>query len=271
MLFFEPWHVSIAEHGDAIGGQANDLLDGVREALGGLIRQSVNQVHIDAVEAKLASGGDEVTGGFERLNAMDGLLDILLEILDAHAEAVEAHLANLFHMGARGNARINLNTNFSVAGKRETLARVGEEILNLFRREVGGSAAAPMELDDLAFARNALRHTVDFFLEHRQVGRSDTLIFANDHIAGAEQAQALAEGKMHIKCHGRALAVGIVDRGFKFPGAKEVGPDRSGRKAGVAWPRTIVAVDEVLGDRKLLVHFVEGRIHDRHGAYLLRA
>ena len=70
------------------------------EAVGGLIRQAVNQIDIEAFEAELARGDDQVAGHFVRLDAVDGLLHFGLKILDAHAQAIEAEPAQAFR-GAR--------------------------------------------------------------------------------------------------------------------------------------------------------------------------
>jgi len=46
-----------------------------------------------------------------------GLLDFFLEILNAHAQAVEAHLAHDFHVGARSDAWIDFDADFRVRRK----------------------------------------------------------------------------------------------------------------------------------------------------------
>ena len=45
-------------------------------------------------------------------------------------------------------------------------ARVTEKIFDLRGREVGGSSAAPVELQDFSFTGNALAHTRDFLFQH---------------------------------------------------------------------------------------------------------
>ena len=93
LLFFQPGDVRVAEESDAIGSEIEDLVDGVGEAVGRLVGKAVNQVDVDAVEAEFARGEEQVAGHFEWLNAVDGLLYVGVEILDAHAEAIEAELA----------------------------------------------------------------------------------------------------------------------------------------------------------------------------------
>src|SRR5215469_9408592 len=117
---------------------------------------------------------------------MDRLLDVFFEILDAHAEAVEAHLTKRFHVRASGGAWIDFNANFGVGGKSETFAGVREQVRNLLGREISGRAAAPVELNDLTFPGNALSQAVNFFFQYGQVGWRNALVLANHHVASAE-------------------------------------------------------------------------------------
>jgi len=58
-------------------------------------------------------------------------------------------------MLARSDARVNLDADFRVWCEMEMLARETKEILDLRGRQVGGRAAAPMELHDGTVLRNA--------------------------------------------------------------------------------------------------------------------
>src|SRR5215813_9473465 len=104
----------VAEKRDAIRRQTDDLVHGVRESIRGLVRQPVNQVHIDAVEAECASRLNEVARYFVRLEAVNGLLYRLVEILNAHTEAVEAEAPQSFQMFGRGDAGIDFDAYFGV-------------------------------------------------------------------------------------------------------------------------------------------------------------
>src|SRR5882762_3229287 len=109
LLFFQPRDVSIAEEGDTIGSEFQDLIHGVRETVGGLKGQAVDEVDVDAVKTKIARGEEQVARHFERLNTVDGFLHVGVKILDAHAEAVEAEFAESFQMLARSHARVDLD------------------------------------------------------------------------------------------------------------------------------------------------------------------
>jgi len=62
---------------------------------------------------------------------MDGFLDERMKVLNAHAEAVEAELADGFEMRTRGDARVDFDSDFSISGEGEVLAGGGEEIFHL--------------------------------------------------------------------------------------------------------------------------------------------
>ena len=93
LLFFEPGHMSIAKQSDAIRREADNSVDGMSESIRGLIREAVNQVHVDTVEAKIPRSLNQVASDFVRLNAVDRVLHGLVEILNAHAEPIEAQAA----------------------------------------------------------------------------------------------------------------------------------------------------------------------------------
>ena len=79
---------------------------------------------------------------------MDGFLHFGMKILNAHAQAVEAETAQGFEMLAAGDARIDFDADFGVGREGEALAGEAEEIFHLRGREIGGRAAAPVELHD---------------------------------------------------------------------------------------------------------------------------
>src|SRR5882724_4738021 len=113
LLFFKPRHMGIAEEGDAIWGEADDLIDGVSESVGGLVGETVDQIDVDAVEAELASGEEEVARHFVRLNAMNRFLYLGLEILNAHAETIKAEFAKSLEMRKRGYAWIDFDADLA--------------------------------------------------------------------------------------------------------------------------------------------------------------
>ena len=179
---------------------------------------------------------------------MDGLLHLGLKILNAHAEAVESEATQSFQMRAAGDTRVDFNSDFGVRRKKESLARVCEEVFELRGRKIRGSAAAPVELNYRAFARNHSRDVVDFLLERGEIGNRDALILLNRDVARAKKAEAFAEGKMHVERERRASQIGGGVTLFEIVRAEIVLPDRSRGIAGVARAGAIVFGEKLFGD-----------------------
>src|SRR6266851_7016930 len=155
LLLLQPRHVRVAEESDAIRGESNNLIHGVGKRVCRLVGKAVNQIYVDAVEAEIARGEEKVARHLVGLDAVHRLLHIGVEVLNAHAETVEAELAQSFEVLAGGYTRVDFDTNLAVGVEMEMLFRECEEILDLLGGEVGWRATAPMELDDRAIFRNA--------------------------------------------------------------------------------------------------------------------
>src|SRR5262249_13740831 len=142
----------IAEQRDAIRIQTQDLVHGLGKGRRRLIRQSVNQVDVDAVKSQLPRGINNPLGHLIGLDTVNGLLHLRLEVLNAHAQPVEAKPAKGLEVSPRCDAGIDLDANLRIRTKRKVLARKFEEILDLRRRKIGWRAAAPVELNDRPLA-----------------------------------------------------------------------------------------------------------------------
>src|SRR4030095_10076336 len=90
LRFLHPRDVSVAEHRDAIRVHRYYFVDGIAKALGGLMWQPVDQIDVDAFEAYLAAVVVQAQCVFEGLHSMNGLLHERIEVLNAHADAIEA-------------------------------------------------------------------------------------------------------------------------------------------------------------------------------------
>src|SRR4029453_12457179 len=84
---------------------------------------------------------------------------------------------------------------------------VAKKILELLGRRVCRGAASPVELHDFAFARNRFADPRNFLFQNVKIGKCDSLVFLNDDVARAKQAQTFAEGKMHVERNGSARRV----------------------------------------------------------------
>src|SRR6266478_5947918 len=269
LLFLQPRHVRVAEESDTIRGEFENLNHGVGESDCRLEGKAVNQIDVDAIEAEIASGEEQVARHLVRLDAVHRLLHVGMEVLNAHAETVEAEFAQRFEMLARGYTGVDFDPNLTVGVEMEMFFCECEEILDLLGCQVGGSAAAPMELDYGAILRDALADALQLLLENAEVGRRDVLVFLNDDVTRAKQAETFAEGNVHVQRNGGPGAVGLFVHPFEVSGAESVVPDRGGRITGIARPGTIVLCEEFLAYVELATHLLKAWMCECHARRLL--
>src|SRR6266404_4505234 len=172
-------------------------------------------------------------------------------------------------MLAGSYAGIDFNADLAVGIEMEMFLCEREEILDLVGREVGGCAAAPVELDDRAIFRNATADALHFLLEHAEIGWGDTFVFLDDDVAGAEKAEAFAEGNMHVEGDGGAGGFGFGVNFFEIGGAKGVVPNGGRGIAGVTRAGTIVLGEKFLANMKLAAHLVQTWVCECHAEGLL--
>jgi len=167
-------------------------------------------------------------------------------------------------MLAGGDAGVDFDADFGVGSEREMLAGVAEEILDLGGREIGGSAAAPMKLNDGTLAGDVLTDAGQFALQDFKVGRGHGMILLDDDVAGAEKAEAFAEWDMHVKRYGRFCEIGFGMNFFQVGGAEGVIPDGGGGIAGVAGAGTIVTGEKFFADAKFFAGLSQVGIRQGH-------
>src|SRR5260370_9161798 len=85
---------------------------------------------------------------------MNRFLNIGMEILNSHAQTIEAKAPQGLEVFARSYSRINLDSNLGAGGKRKPGAHGRKQIFNLLGSQIGGGSAAPMKLTDLPPLRN---------------------------------------------------------------------------------------------------------------------
>src|SRR6266853_1694625 len=113
---------------------------------------------------------------------MNRFLHFRVEILNSHAQAIEAEASEGLEVFARSYSRINLDSNLGAGGKRKPGAHGRKQIFNLLGSQIGGGAAAPMKLNDLAPLRNAAANAIQFLFQNTEIRGSYALIFLNDHV-----------------------------------------------------------------------------------------
>src|SRR5207249_4829939 len=117
-----------------------------------------------------AGGEEQIARHFVRLDAVDGLLDFGLEVLNAHTEAIEAEFAESLEMLAGGHARVNFDANLTVGVEVEMFSGECEQILDLFRSQIAC------------------------------IARAGTIVFCEEILADTELAPHLIEAGM-CECH----------------------------------------------------------------------
>src|SRR5260370_33407984 len=175
-----------------------------------------------------------------RLDAVDRLLDVGMEILNTHAEAIETQLAESFKMRAGGYARVDLDANLAVEIEVEMFLCKGEEILDLLGCQVGWGAAAPVELDYGAILGDAAADAFHFLFQDVKIRRGDTFVFLDDDVAGAKKTEALAEGDVHVERDGCTGEFGFRVDLFEIGRAEELIPAGSPARTGIRRPRAVV-------------------------------
>ena len=152
LVLLHPRDVRVGVDGEAVRPDLEDAVDRRREALGRLVRQAVDEVDVDAREPQRARRADEVPRGLEGLDAVDRGLDLGIEVLHAHAQAVEPQRRERLEVPRRRHARVDLDADLRVRRELEALPDAAAETGQQLRREVRRRAAAQVELDDLSAA-----------------------------------------------------------------------------------------------------------------------
>ncbi|MNL23526.1 hypothetical protein D3C87_1449200 [compost metagenome] len=101
--------VRIVEHRQPVGLQRDDFVDRVRESVGRLFRQAVDQVNVDRAKLQGAGGVDHRAGLFQALQAIHRPLHRRIEVLQADADPIEAQFTEQAHGRPIGFARVDLD------------------------------------------------------------------------------------------------------------------------------------------------------------------
>ena len=239
--------VRVAVERDPVGRGGDDLVQRHRELRGALVRKPVDQVRVDRDEPVRPRGVDHGEGLGLALDAVDGLLDVGIEILDAHGDAVEAELAEERDRRRVDLARVDLDGHLGIRGERECAGQVPHQVRHLVAGEERGRAAAPVQLNDGCAALEDRGHGVDLAREIADVLRAAAVVLGDDLVAAAVEADRVAERQVDVQ---RERVVGALLRaGDKrvdvVRGAEAVVEAVRRGVGGVARARLVVLADEV--------------------------
>ena len=207
--------------GDVGGGEGNDGVQGMPEAVEIIGGQARDQVHVDGIEAgvhRLTVGLHHIGGGMGTAAGGENRIHHGLGI-DAHAvHAAPGDDIQLFLVQGVGPSALHGELN--AAGKVEGLPDAREKLLHLRRGQGGGRTASDIDgTHGLAGTCHQLGGVAQLLVQGFQVRLHQVGIFA-DGLAdeGAVGAAGGAEGDAHIegnvpgfqlrrRCHGRSGAV----------------------------------------------------------------
>ena len=175
LVGFHPGHVGIAEQGQALGPDGQDLADGVQGIGHGLSGQAIHQVHIDRADPELPQPADAVGDVAEVLHPVDGGLDFRRQVLDAEAGPVEAICGGGLHPVAGQDFRVQLGGDLGLRAEVEGLPQGPEDQVQLIGGQHVGGAAAQMDRVHLHAAgqggrqHGVLPHQIGHIVPHRLV------------------------------------------------------------------------------------------------------
>ncbi|MNH06467.1 hypothetical protein D3C79_658340 [compost metagenome] len=168
------------------------------EALPVLVRQAIDEVEIGGAEPQcpgtLQHGADEVVV----LLAVDRDLDRLVEVLHAEADAVEAQLPQHIQHVDRYLARIHLYADLALVREPEVFAQHGHQAAGLGFIQIGGRAAAPVQLGHQPVLEQR-RLGLDLLLEEIEVLIGLVLVTGDHLVAAAVVTKLVAERDVHVE------------------------------------------------------------------------
>ena len=183
----------------------------------GLVRQAVDQVHVDGTETERARLLEHGEGFGLALNPVHRLLHRGLEILHAHAQTIEAETAQHRQRLRTDLARVHLDAVFTlvVITQAEMLTRDVHQLPHFIMTDEGRRAAAPVQLLHRARAVEQFRLQGDLAMQPPQIRRGALAVLGDDLVAGAVETDGVAERQMKIqrqRTRGRSLiaAFGLV-------------------------------------------------------------
>ncbi len=153
-------------------------------------------------------------------------LHFFIEVLHAHAQAVETFRPQVVEHIQFDFTRVNFNRDFRISVESKMAAQQTHQTADLRFVEIGRRTATPVQLADVTPGKQ--RRTVDNLLLQRiQILIGFMLLAGNDFIAATEVAKFVAERDMHVE---RQRALRIARDGLqKFGLAKGFSKLQRGR------------------------------------------
>ena len=241
----EPGHVGVAEDGEAVGPEGDDVVEGAREGLRRLVGQAVDQIDAEGGVAGVAQHREGRAGLLEGLHAVDGELHPRVGVLHAEGGAAAAEVGVGAGLGGGEAAGIDLDAGLGVG--REAVAGVDHvaEAADGGGGEEGGAAAAEVELGDGAVRVQVRACEVEFAFQGVQVGVGEVGPAGDDGGAAAEPATRFAEGQVKIERDGTGGVTAVGGQRREQVGRGDRGRElRCGGVGGVARTGAVVFLQQ---------------------------
>jgi hypothetical protein len=126
------------------------------------------------------------------------LLNLGLEVLHTHRDAVEPARAQRGHVLVGRNPRIDFDRNLGALAHRKRVRHGSEQARHLIGREVGRRASAPVLLGGASRAAG-LAHRGHLSLDGVEEAQREFGVGGDDPVARAEVAEAVAEGNVDVE------------------------------------------------------------------------
>ena len=191
------------------------------------------------------------------LHAVDRLLHLRIEVLDAERDAVEAERLQVRQALARDGAGIDLDRVLAARQQRHAPAQHVHQRCQLRIVEERRRAATEVQLRHHRHLTERLADQIQLLLQRLQVGPDTTVVARDDLVARAVVAYRLAERHVHVDRHRRpgpahTAEIAALRQRLLVMFGRECLDEPIGRRVrGVARPRAIHPSKQFLGQYRL--------------------
>jgi hypothetical protein len=209
LMFLERRDVRVAKHRKTVRPQFYASGDSVEARCDGLVRQSIDQVEVDAGDTGAPETCGCGGGDVETLHPVDGALHDRIEALHAEACPIDAAVGKrLDHLWGEP-ARIDLYRDFGRGADKERMPDRPDQVGEGFWCHDGRRSAAEMDVVNPKATIDLPRYQIDFAAERRGID-GNRLVTASDRgVAAAIPAHGPAERNMQVQRHAGVTRNGL--------------------------------------------------------------
>ena len=208
LVGLHPRNMGITEKRQPVRQKPHRQIDRTDDVIDTLAGQTVHEVEVDGIDTGIPQVLDGGGGGLERLHAVDRLLDVPVEILNAQAGAGDAGLGQGFRHFPAERPGVDFHRHLGIGGETETLPDGAHERREILLGKHGRRAAAPMHMDDIGGCRHGVGDQGQLLVEHGGIIGDRLMALDDFRVATAIPAHGGAERHMEIKRKGIIAADG---------------------------------------------------------------